>query len=276
MSSTIPTTLHKITADPLMQSRFDGTDPERVAEYAQLMIEGTVFPPVECLWDKETLWLWDGFTRLAAAKEAGLDSIDINMTSGTKREAWIKSRGANAHHGLNLTIADKRAIVASLLADPELAELSSRTLAKICNVSHTFIDNMRPKTGDEETAKARPDTKPSKEKVEKGGNVATPATTNSAGEEVSKVAELEERNAILADDHERMVDRLAVVAMEGTEEEKAVAADTIASLRQRVKVLEAESAAVKASRDSAVRESNELKKALGAAQRKIDKLLGGK
>lgn len=63
--------------------------------------------------------------------------------------------------------------------------------------------------------------------------------------------------ADLADENEKLRDRLAVEAIDASEEEKTAAAALIAELRARVKALEAELSAVKASRDTYMRESGE-------------------
>jgi len=59
---------------------------------------------------------------------------------------------------------------------------------------------------------------------------------------------------------EQLRDRLAVEAMDATEEEKTLASETISELRAKVKALTAELDAVKASRDSYMREAAEAKK----------------
>jgi hypothetical protein len=64
----------------------------------------------------------------------------------------------------------------------------------------------------------------------------------------------------LAQENERLQDRLYVEAMDASEEEKTQAAETIRSLRSRVVTLEAEVAALKVSRDTFMREANEAKK----------------
>ena len=59
---------------------------------------------------------------------------------------------------------------------------------------------------------------------------------------------------------EHLRDRLAVEAMDASEEEKTLASETISELRAKVKTLTAELDAVKASRDSYMREAAEAKK----------------
>jgi len=75
-----------------------------------------------------------------------------------------------------------------------------------------------------------------------------------------ELVELREAVSNLSSENERLSDRLAVEAMDASEEEKSSAAETIAGLRAQVKTLEAELSAVKASRDSYMREAVEAKK----------------
>lgn len=78
--------------------------------------------------------------------------------------------------------------------------------------------------------------------------------------------------AELADENEKLRDRLAVEAMDASEEEKTEASHTINELRAKIKTLEAELDAVKASRDGFQRENAELKKQVQMHQRTIKKL----
>jgi FtsZ-binding cell division protein ZapB len=57
--------------------------------------------------------------------------------------------------------------------------------------------------------------------------------------------------------------------MEGTEEEKEMAKQTIAELHDEIKLLKIELSSVKTSRDAFQRENNELKKQIKAMQRQL-------
>jgi hypothetical protein len=87
-----------------------------------------------------------------------------------------------------------------------------------------------------------------------------------------ELAETQEAVAILAEENDRLNDRLAVEAMDATEDEKLKAATTIAELRAELKTAHAELKAVKASRDHYMRENADLKRANAALQRKLKKL----
>lgn len=78
----------------------------------------------------------------------------------------------------------------------------------------------------------------------------------------------------LAEENDKLRDRLAVEQMDASEEAKSEASDTIADLRAQVKALEAELDAVKSSRDGFQRENAELKKQMLMQQKQLKKLGG--
>ena len=97
---------------------------------------------------------------------------------------------------------------------------------------------------------------------------AQPAPANHELEEaVSTINEL-------AAENDQLRDRVAVAAMSGTDEERAMAAETIAELREQIKTLEAELDAVRTSRDSFQRQNAELMKQVRLQQKQIKKLGG--
>jgi hypothetical protein len=86
------------------------------------------------------------------------------------------------------------------------------------------------------------------------------------------LADAREAVAILSEENERLSDRLAVEAMDASEEEKLKAAATIAELRAELKTANAELRAVRAVRDDYMRENAELKKTVDSQKRKLKKL----
>lgn len=75
----------------------------------------------------------------------------------------------------------------------------------------------------------------------------------------------------LAAENEQLRDRLAVEAMDASEDEKTAAAQTIAELRHQIRALEAELAATRASRDGYQRQNSELMKQVQIQQRQLKK-----
>lgn len=131
-----------IAVDPRCQPRA-AIDPRIVAEYAEEMADGAVFPPLTVYDDGERLWLADGFHRLEAAKSLGLARVMCEIRRGTLRDAILHACGANASHGLRRTNADKRRAVETLLRDPEWSQWSDYEIARRCAVSDDLVRRMR-------------------------------------------------------------------------------------------------------------------------------------
>jgi hypothetical protein len=116
---------------------------DAVAEFAEAMQLGADFPPVILFQDGSSFWLADGFHRVTAAKQAGLDTILAEVREGTLRDAILFAVGANAEHGLRRSNADKRKAVTMLLADEQWAAKSDRAIAEQCRVSHKLVADVR-------------------------------------------------------------------------------------------------------------------------------------
>jgi len=114
-----------------------------VTEYAEDMQNGKVFPPPVVFYDGQDYWLADGFHRVKAAEQAGLESIAVDLRHGTRREAVLFSVGANAAHGLRRTNADKRRAVIRLLSDPEWSKWSNMEISRQCAVAESFVRKVK-------------------------------------------------------------------------------------------------------------------------------------
>ena len=228
-----------------------------VNEYADLVKEGVEFPPVRVYFDGTDYYLADGFHRYMAHLQAGKVSISADVHNGTLRDAILHSLGANSMHGLRPTRADKRKAVNTMLDDFEWVEMSDREIARICNVSHTFVaDTRRPK----------PVVKP-----EPSGNVATPKQESPVvvQDEEDEVDETQEAVQQLLSENERLNDRLAVEAMDASEEEKLLAKETIDDLRAEIRILRIENESLKISRDTYQSENASMKKQIASLQRQL-------
>jgi hypothetical protein len=276
--------LKTIRIDGGTQSRV-ALNESTVAEYAEAIAEGVKLPPVTVFFDGSDNWLADGFHRFHAYNRAGKASIHADIREGTVREAILYSFGANCTHGLRRTNADKRKAVSAMLADDEWSAWSDRKIAEACGVSQPFVSGMRkpekvitvitPKA-----SKVESDSTPASAQVSAGVvTVTTPdemkaarkvefapaakAGMSSDDEPLTDADELAEAHHTiteLAQENERLQDRLAVEAMDASEEEKLAASETISELRARVVTLEAEVEALKVSRDTYMREAGEAKK----------------
>lgn len=112
---------------------------DTVVEYAKHIEEGGEFPPIIVFFDSVDYHLADGYHRLLATERVGCLTILEEVRVGTSRDALKYALGANSHHGLPRTNADKRNAVEIALNDSEWSRLSTRDIAKLCNVSHNLV-----------------------------------------------------------------------------------------------------------------------------------------
>jgi hypothetical protein len=235
---------------------------ELVLQYAENMKEGDEFPPAVSYFDGKEYWLADGFHRYHAHRANKKASIVCNIVNGTVRDAILYSYSANTKHGMPLSIEDKRRIVKEIFDDFEWGSLSDRDIAKICNVSHTFVSKQRESLGIKSAFK-----KP------KTGNVATlnPEKSTKEPEKAEEKHpihdEKQETIEFLVAENEKLTDQLATQGASDPE----LAAKTIAELRDEIKLLSIELKSVKISRDQFQAENAQLKKQIASYQRQLKK-----
>lgn len=140
----------------ISQVRIDGgTQPrveinqEVVADYAEQLRSGAVFPPVVAFFDGVVYWLADGFHRYHSHRQAGREIIIVDVREGGLRDAILYSVGANSEHGLRRTNEDKRRAVETMLTneivskDENGQKWSDNSIARQCNVTHPFVGKIR-------------------------------------------------------------------------------------------------------------------------------------
>lgn len=273
---------------------------EVVADYAEAVKIGIEFPAVIVFHDGAEYWLADGFHRWHAHKQAGKASIEVDVRSGTNRDALLFALSANGDHGLRLTNDDKHRIVGRMLVDEEWAKWSQERIAKHCHVSPGFVSKL---VAGRRASLHGEEIKPATRTVERAGKTyqqdtsrigkhaqatsaakagpQAPTLAKPANKLVStaplpdlafELAESQSAVGILADENDRLNDRLAVESMDASEEEKLKAAATIAELRAELKTANAELKAVRAVRDDYMRENGQLKKTVASLQRKLKKV----
>jgi len=145
-----------------------------VREYVDAVVSGAELPPVEVYYDGADYWLADGFHRVAAYRQMRYETIPADVKQGTRRDAVLRSVGANSAHGLRRTNADKRRAVMLLLEDEEWSSWSNREIARQCNVDRRFVDRLRQSlSGDNPQIETR--------QVTRGGTTYTMDTANIGG-----------------------------------------------------------------------------------------------
>jgi len=112
---------------------------DTIAQYVEHIESGGQFPPIIVFFDGQDYWLADGWHRLLAHERSGCLTIKSEVKHGGKRDALQYALSANSAHGLPRTNADKRNAVEIALADPEWSTMSTREIAKLCNVSHNMV-----------------------------------------------------------------------------------------------------------------------------------------
>ena len=148
--------LTDVVADPRYQARVE-MDSDVVAEYAERMKAGDVFPAVKVirLAEDGRYYIADGFHRYAAAVKAKKKTIDAEVikNDGTHSDVLIECIKANHSHGLRRTNADKQRAVEMILVEketnPAFADYGSLKIAKLANVSKPMvIDCIRRRKGE--------------------------------------------------------------------------------------------------------------------------------
>ncbi len=125
------------------QMRVAGIDPGTVAEYADSMNSGAVFPAITLFFDGGDYWLGDGFHRFEASRRIGKETILAEIKEGGQRDAILFAVGSNDTHGLRRSQADKRRSIETMLRDPEWSKGSDREIGKACAVDHKTVGKLR-------------------------------------------------------------------------------------------------------------------------------------
>jgi hypothetical protein len=239
-------------------------DEDMVKDYADSMKDGAVFPAIEVVFDGLENYLTDGFHRYHAHLKNGKASIEALVINGTLRDAKLRSYSANAMHGLSLTRAEKRKAVVAMLDDMEYCEWSNKAIARHCNVSaawvgklRTELENPKPKA----KAKVHAGDKPIKDEPKADLPPETPPADDKANEAL----------VMLSEENETLTHRLAVAAMDATDEEKSMASILLIGYQEEIRVLKIDLVAVKNSRDQYQNENAQLKKQIASLQRQIKK-----
>lgn len=262
-----------LVLDAKLQSRIE-IDETTVSDYADNIKAGDEFPPVLTYFDGVHYYLTDGYHRYHAHKRAEKVSILCTVVNGTFRDAVLHATGVNSKHGMRRTHADKRKAVMTLLDDFEWSDWSNAEIARQCGVSPTFVANLRDSGGPAEV----------KYKTA-GGNVATkvkapgraakePELKEPAPQPEPKVEDYDPRDELiehLQKENDELTMNLALSHMGGTEEEKSEAREVMNALREEVRVLKIELAAVKQSRDTFQSENQQLKAQCASYQRQLKK-----
>ena len=250
--------INEISVDPNLQSRV-AINQNVVNDYADAIQSTDTLPPLTVFHDGICYFLADGFHRLQAHKKLGRDRVSVEVMEGGRRDAFIFALSANAEHGLRRSHADKRRAAQMALEDPELGQCSNREIAKLCKVSHSFVNATR------ESLKAKPCIKASvaqtnwpkpEPRVETFPHELS--DEDILQESYTELDEARDMNKSLAEELELANDRVAIAALDATEEEKHLYAKTLEDLRAENKTLSIMNHTLTISRDEQMNKNSEL------------------
>jgi uncharacterized ParB-like nuclease family protein len=253
--------LNQLTLDGGTQSRVKIIQ-EAVDDYAEALKGGARFPPVLVYYDGIKYYLTDGFHRYFAHQKAGIRDIEVQVVNGTLRDAILRSFSVNAENGRHRSNEDKRNAVQAMLDDFEWQFWNTNDIAKACRVSHSLVEQMR---GGK---------KPEVVKVTRNGKTFERKAKYVKPEDVPEHDTTGDVIKALADENDKLKDRLAVAVYAADESEKKLAEQTIMQLREDVRLLEMELKSTRVSRDTLMNENAAMKKQIAALQRQIKKLEG--
>ena len=122
--------INKIRIDGGTQSRKQVYE-DTVTSYTELMIEGVVFKGVDVFDDGKDIWLANGFHRYHAHKRAGYKTIECNVITGTKRDAWAGKTDAPGQLPPTEVGGQRTAVTVELGFDDEAARELVRVGAQV-------------------------------------------------------------------------------------------------------------------------------------------------
>ncbi len=86
--------------------------------------------------------LADGFHRLIAFVNEGIEECDVDVHEGGMHEALAFALASNRTHGLRRSNADKVNAVKLALKDPEFSQLTQGQIAELCGVSRETVNRI--------------------------------------------------------------------------------------------------------------------------------------
>lgn len=268
----------------ILNIRIDGgTQPRQeinydvVKDYAELMRDGVVFPPVTVFFDGAEYWLADGFHRYHGHKSNATATIEAEVINGSVDDAEEYSFTANGGRGNDLTKEDKKAIIRRMLLKERYAEWSQERIAKHVHVSAMFVSRVKASMEIKDEPKTK---KFIKDGVEKEMNVSNigrktqPAKEPEVApydENEDKIRELSEVITQLDEEVTLLKDKIAIGQWDASEIEKIDVEETLVDLRERIRLLEIDNKALRESRDMFQNRNAELMKTVTYLQRKLKK-----
>ena len=127
----------KIDATTYIRAGIDHTVAE---EYARLMKEGAVFPPVSLYSDGEHIRVCDGHHRLEAMAKNGEKEVDALILTGDRESMLLTALRENSQHGVRLTGDDRRHAIR--LVHREFPNRSQIGIAMIVGCTQGYVSQV--------------------------------------------------------------------------------------------------------------------------------------
>jgi uncharacterized ParB-like nuclease family protein len=265
-------------------------DQERITLFAENMKDGDVFPPIDVFHDGSTYWLSSGFHRYFAVKSLGKASIECNIHTGTLLDAIWFALGANAQHGLPLSVEDKRAAICKIIEHEKWKSKTNAEIARHVGASKMMVTRVKADLQAKGELKDESDIKEYTNKHGKTNTINTagikkankertkqkPEKTEEPSDELAEaqqlIQELSETVVSLKAENELLRDKIAVGQWDASEIEKIDIQETVNDLREQVRVLEIDNKALRESRDTYQTTNADLMKTVKTLQNKLKKL----
>ncbi|MDR7400345.1 MAG: ParB N-terminal domain-containing protein [Armatimonadota bacterium] len=129
--------IEKVHMDPALQVRVRGVQRQRVEALVQAVQGGASLPPVLVTPDPrraDRFVVVDGAHRLAAYRRLGARTVDVQVQEGA---GWLDAFRANCHHGLPLSLEDRKAAAVRLRR--EHPEMSEREIARVVGLAPSTV-----------------------------------------------------------------------------------------------------------------------------------------
>lgn len=278
--------LEEIRIDGNTQSR-EELDQAQVKLYADLMKMGTVFDPPVVFFDGSHNWLADGFHRYFAHKSNGALEVSCTVMEGTVDDAMFYGISANGSHGMRPKPGDLRKGIFWVLSHPDRGQMSNNAIAKHMHISPLTVAKYRAEWEEQTGAEPRDEVtfvKDGKTKTMKVKNIGKtrekkekpldeaappPMTENEAIQE--KLLELEDQFKETIAENERLKDAIAVGQYDASDIEKVDVEETLADLREQIRIKDIEIVSLRESRDLYQNRAAELMKQIKMLQSKLKK-----
>jgi len=248
---------------------------EKVAEYSELMQDGVVFPPIEVFFDGSDYWLVNGFHRYFAAKKNGLVSIEVIIHIGTLEEAQLFSCSTDRGNGLSWNAKDRRRNIMRMLMHPVWGKWTNAEIARHVGCSKMTVGRVKSAMQEPETeTKKTYRNQNGKEKIIETKNIGRQKEKEKEKEkeddgQAHRVVELTDTVNDLSKENQALRDKIAIGQWDASEIEKIDVHDTVAELREQIRVLEIDNKALRESRDMFQTRNAELMKTVKSLQNKL-------